>query len=350
MTGMSDWMLAGSPLWIWLVALMWLANVVFLVFACRSYLVARAASRAPIRPRSPQLTSQERDPPPAGDVFERGITEPGITEPSLRDPVPVPLMVERFDSTSLLVPGDPATRAENLHADGTQRAEPGIAEVAGAVDDAADSAVRVAHELRDDAHAAGESAGVNSGGFESASHAHAQSNGSLSTNGQGTAEHRHVADAADAVFAERFARDYRSAFAEPQPQDAATTSQPSLEAAAAEADATGDQHDAREAHAENGQQSAPDILRAALRRIQERPESARPFRELIRALYLDQSVFTFDCLADLDSEDRQLALAVLKAWLAGSYEPERWEDAFQDSQLDSLSKEMFAAVPNDKAV
>ena len=105
-----------------------------------------------------------------------------------------------------------------------------------------------------------------------------------------------------------------------------------------------------EAHAGNGQQAAPDILLAAIRRIQERPESARPFRELIRALYLDQSVFTFDCLADLDVEDRQLALALLKAWLAGTYAPERWEDAFQDSQLDSLGKEMFGAVPNDKAV
>jgi len=351
MTGMSDWMLAGSPLWIWLVALMWLANVAFPVFACRSYLAARAASRVLMRPLSPHLTPASGDPPRANDV-----SAPEITEPSLRDAVPVPLMVERFDSTSLLVPADAATRTPNLPVDGTERAEPATAEVRGAVADEAEPAVGfaqapVAHDHPPDVQATGESPDANMGGFESSTYAHAQSsNWHLIANGHDTAEHRHAPDAEDALAAERFARDYRSVFAEPQSNDMSTAVESSPDAPPPGTAASRDSHPATQADAENGQESAPDILLAALRRIQEQPESARPFRELIRALYLDQSVFTFDCLADLPSEDRQLALALLKAWLAGTYEPERWEDAFQDSQLDSLSKEMFAAVPNDKAV
>src|SRR6059058_1053990 len=109
MTGMSDWMLAGGPLWIWLVGLMWLANVVFLVFACRSYLAARAASRLAADPASPGpgftgAGSRDAATEAISTLRSSGPVEPRITEPFSREPVPVPLMVERFDSASLFVP------------------------------------------------------------------------------------------------------------------------------------------------------------------------------------------------------------------------------------------------------
>ena len=76
----------------------------------------------------------------------------------------------------------------------------------------------------------------------------------------------------------------------------------------------------------------PDVLLAALARIVQDPASGQPLCDLIRALYLDQSVFTFDGLAAIDAGDRKTAAALITAWLMATYDTDRWEAAFETTQ------------------
>lgn len=56
--------------------------------------------------------------------------------------------------------------------------------------------------------------------------------------------------------------------------------------------------------------------------------SAQGLIELIRALYLDGSTFTFNTIGELSTEDRELANALIDAWLADPSAVDEWRDAY----------------------
>lgn len=68
--------------------------------------------------------------------------------------------------------------------------------------------------------------------------------------------------------------------------------------------------------------SVRERVRARLARDR---SSAQGLRELIRALYLDQSNFTFDTLAGLEAEDRALARTLVEVWLNDPSAVDAWK-------------------------
>lgn len=73
-----------------------------------------------------------------------------------------------------------------------------------------------------------------------------------------------------------------------------------------------------------------ESLFAAVRaRIAGDPASAHGLSELIRALYLDQSNFTFQMIAGLSVEDRALAKGLIDEWLVDPSAIERWEEIYE---------------------
>ena len=81
---------------------------------------------------------------------------------------------------------------------------------------------------------------------------------------------------------------------------------------------------------------AESVFEAVRARIARDRASAEALRELIRALYLDQSNFTFHTIAELDAEDRALAKGLIDKWLEDPSAVERWEilyDTFRESHL-----------------
>ena len=81
--------------------------------------------------------------------------------------------------------------------------------------------------------------------------------------------------------------------------------------------------------------AGPTSVREAVRvRVIRDRASAQGLSELVRALYLDQSNFTFHALAALDGDDRALAKALVDEWLDVPSDVEKWEalyDAVRDS-------------------
>lgn len=71
--------------------------------------------------------------------------------------------------------------------------------------------------------------------------------------------------------------------------------------------------------------AALEAFRARVAR--DRP-SAQGLIELIRALYLDGSTFTFNTIGELSTEDRDLANALIDAWLADPSSTDDWRDAY----------------------
>ena len=61
----------------------------------------------------------------------------------------------------------------------------------------------------------------------------------------------------------------------------------------------------------------------------EQPGTAHALANLIRALYLDQSTFTFNMLEPLDEETRALAAALIDANLKNRYRADEWERAYE---------------------
>jgi hypothetical protein len=59
-----------------------------------------------------------------------------------------------------------------------------------------------------------------------------------------------------------------------------------------------------------------DLLAAVSDRLSAAPGDSQGLRELVRALYLDQSNFRFETLAALGDEDRRLAMRLIEAWIA----------------------------------
>lgn len=57
--------------------------------------------------------------------------------------------------------------------------------------------------------------------------------------------------------------------------------------------------------------------------------TASALANLIRALYLDQSTFTFNMLETLDPQQRQLASELIAAHLDNRYRADEWERAYE---------------------
>ena len=67
-----------------------------------------------------------------------------------------------------------------------------------------------------------------------------------------------------------------------------------------------------------------NVVAAIRTRVSQDP-AANGLRDLVRALYLDQSTFTFHTLAELSSEDRALAKQLIDAWLDDPAAIDDWE-------------------------
>lgn len=75
--------------------------------------------------------------------------------------------------------------------------------------------------------------------------------------------------------------------------------------------------------------SCPASVKEAVRaRVSRDRSSAQGLSELIRALYLDESNFTFRTLAELDTQDRALAKALIEEWLDVPSAVEKWEELY----------------------
>ena len=92
-------------------------------------------------------------------------------------------------------------------------------------------------------------------------------------------------------------------------------------------------------NAEDQRESAPgdalarmhdviDVREAVSARVALDRASARGLRDLVRALYLDQSNFRFHVIADLQPEDRALARALIEKWMTDPTAIEYWESIY----------------------
>lgn len=76
-------------------------------------------------------------------------------------------------------------------------------------------------------------------------------------------------------------------------------------------------------------ESRATSLREAVRaRVVRDRASAHGLGELVRALYLDQSNFRFDTIAELPTDDRDLAKALIEEWLADPSAVDYWEGIY----------------------
>ena len=71
-----------------------------------------------------------------------------------------------------------------------------------------------------------------------------------------------------------------------------------------------------------------DLREALAARVASDGGSAHGLRDLVRALYLDQSNFRFHEIAELQAEDRVLARALIEQWMADPTAIEYWEQTY----------------------
>jgi len=71
-----------------------------------------------------------------------------------------------------------------------------------------------------------------------------------------------------------------------------------------------------------------DLREALTARVASDRDSAHGLRDLVRALYLDQSNFRFHEIAELQAEDRALARALIDQWMADPTAVEYWEQTY----------------------
>lgn len=64
--------------------------------------------------------------------------------------------------------------------------------------------------------------------------------------------------------------------------------------------------------------------------------TATALANLIRALYLDQSTFTFNLLESLDPDSRALAAQLIAAHLTNRYRADEWERAYEGVKAHTL--------------
>lgn len=74
--------------------------------------------------------------------------------------------------------------------------------------------------------------------------------------------------------------------------------------------------------------AAESVFEGVRARIARDGACAQGLSELIRALYLDQSNFTFHTIAELNVEDRALAKRLIEEWLADPSAVEPWEEIY----------------------
>lgn len=75
-------------------------------------------------------------------------------------------------------------------------------------------------------------------------------------------------------------------------------------------------------------QDVIDVREAVSARVAFDRASAQGLRELVRALYLDQSNFRFHVIADLQPEDKALARALIEKWMTDPTAIEYWEGIY----------------------
>jgi len=85
---------------------------------------------------------------------------------------------------------------------------------------------------------------------------------------------------------------------------------------------------------------AESVFEAVRARIARDRASAQGLSELIRALYLDQSNFTFHTIAELNVEDRALAKGLIEEWLADPSAVETWEEIY-DTARESIASSPY---------
>lgn len=85
---------------------------------------------------------------------------------------------------------------------------------------------------------------------------------------------------------------------------------------------------------------AGDIIAAA-----KHPPTASALANLIRALYLDQSTFTFNMLETLDPAMRQLAAQLIAAHLNNRYRADEWESAYEGVKTHALRNSKPSSIP-----
>jgi hypothetical protein len=71
-----------------------------------------------------------------------------------------------------------------------------------------------------------------------------------------------------------------------------------------------------------------DLRDALTARVASDRDSAHGLKELVRALYLDQSNFRFHEIAELQAEDRVLARALIEQWMSNPTAVEYWEQTY----------------------
>lgn len=73
--------------------------------------------------------------------------------------------------------------------------------------------------------------------------------------------------------------------------------------------------------------------------------TAAALANLIRALYLDQSTFTFNLLEPLDPDSRRLAAQLVTAHLTNRYRADEWEQAYEGVKAHTSRTSKPSAVP-----
>lgn len=74
--------------------------------------------------------------------------------------------------------------------------------------------------------------------------------------------------------------------------------------------------------------------------------TASALANLIRALYLDQSTFTFNMLEPLPADMRALAAELIAAHLKDRYRADEWERAYEESKTHLLRGAKPSSVPS----
>lgn len=74
--------------------------------------------------------------------------------------------------------------------------------------------------------------------------------------------------------------------------------------------------------------------------------TASALANLVRALYLDQSTFTFNMLESLPADMRSLAAELIAAHLKDRYRADEWERAYEESKTYLLRGAKPSSVPS----
>lgn len=91
-----------------------------------------------------------------------------------------------------------------------------------------------------------------------------------------------------------------------------------------------DQHERSPDAATDRTLEGADLREAVRARVAADHASSHGLSELVRALYLDQSNFRFQMIAELQPEDRTLARALIEKWMANPGDIDYWEGIYAE--------------------